>query len=296
MSSSEIVIGNSEIRLNATNGTALVEKSFDRSLNGSTRQQREIVFYEFYRHLQGNVIPQLISHDPRTYVNIMSRIPGRRILAFGKDDILQCANFIATLNATTNVYKTRAADAYLDQRKFSIASSQVTKSLLAELIGMGIPRDFEPVMFLESYVENRIKERQLHSYYKITSPSDFGLHNCLKTQDGKLMFYDFEHAGRCSLIKLVADFWLHPQNVFGSGVTLDWIAEQFLEQIFPDCLASTFEQVVRSRLDHFMLRWLCITGRRAVRQGSALHKDKQVPFVADNLHLAYLMLSEKLEV
>jgi len=43
------------------------------------------------------------------------------------------------------------------------------------------------------------------------SPSDFGFHNALATDDGRLIFIDFEYAGRDDPAKLVVDFFCQPE-------------------------------------------------------------------------------------
>src|SRR5262249_35193975 len=43
------------------------------------------------------------------------------------------------------------------------------------------------------------------------SPSDFGFQNALATGDGRLVFLDFEYAGKDDPAKLVLDFFCQPQ-------------------------------------------------------------------------------------
>ena len=49
------------------------------------------------------------------------------------------------------------------------------------------------------------------------SLSDMGTHNLLRANDKRYQFIDFEFFGRDSLVKLMADFWLHPQNQFSNS-------------------------------------------------------------------------------
>jgi len=42
------------------------------------------------------------------------------------------------------------------------------------------------------------------------SPSDFGMHNAVRTPDGSLVFLDFEYFGWDDPAKMIADFLLHP--------------------------------------------------------------------------------------
>lgn len=45
---------------------------------------------------------------------------------------------------------------------------------------------------------------------KILSPSDFGFHNALRDETGRIVFLDFEHFGWDDPAKTIADFLLHP--------------------------------------------------------------------------------------
>ena len=42
------------------------------------------------------------------------------------------------------------------------------------------------------------------------SPSDFGFHNAIEREDGRILFNDFEYFGRDDPVKLIADFLWHP--------------------------------------------------------------------------------------
>ncbi|WP_407189238.1 aminoglycoside phosphotransferase family protein [Bradyrhizobium centrosematis] len=46
--------------------------------------------------------------------------------------------------------------------------------------------------------------------HRALSPSDFGLHNALRTEDGRLRFIDFEYFGWDDPVKLVSDTAIHP--------------------------------------------------------------------------------------
>jgi hypothetical protein len=47
--------------------------------------------------------------------------------------------------------------------------------------------------------------------HRVLSPSDFGFHNALKDEAGKLWFFDFEYAGWDDPAKLLCDFFCQPQ-------------------------------------------------------------------------------------
>ncbi|WNK00324.1 hypothetical protein L2D14_02595 [Thalassospiraceae bacterium LMO-JJ14] len=49
--------------------------------------------------------------------------------------------------------------------------------------------------------------------HQTLSPSDFGLHNAVRAQNGSLVFVDFEYFGWDDPVRLVSDFLLHPGHV-----------------------------------------------------------------------------------
>ncbi len=61
-------------------------------------------------------------------------------------------------------------------------------------------------------------EAELPAAHRTLSPSDFGLHNALRTADGRLVFLDFEYFGWDDPAKLVSDFLLHPGMALSDGL------------------------------------------------------------------------------
>ncbi|MBU4296650.1 MAG: aminoglycoside phosphotransferase family protein [Desulfobulbaceae bacterium] len=88
-------------------------------------------------------------------------------------------------------------------------------------------------------------DESLSSAQRTLSPSDFGFHNCLFTEDRqrKIVFLDFEYFGWDDPAKMIADFLLHP------GMSLPvHLKRQFFARIttsFSDCpqLADRVESV-----------------------------------------------------
>lgn len=97
-------------------------------------------------------------------------------------------------------------------------------------------------------------EAELTLAHRTLSPSDFGLHNALRTADGRLVFLDFEYFGWDDPAKLVSDFLLHP------GMALsDELKRRFHRgavEIFTGDPA--FSQRLRQLYPLFGLRWCLI--------------------------------------
>src|SRR5947209_3697626 len=53
-------------------------------------------------------------------------------------------------------------------------------------------------------------DRTLAQSERCISPSDFGFHNTIRSEDGRLRFFDFEYAGWDDPAKTVCDFFCQP--------------------------------------------------------------------------------------
>ena len=70
-------------------------------------------------------------------------------------------------------------------------------------------------------VQTGILNQKIKGFFKIDdtlaerdiciSPSDFGFHNAIETDQGKLIFIDFEYAGRDDPVKMICDFFCQPE-------------------------------------------------------------------------------------
>jgi aminoglycoside phosphotransferase (APT) family kinase protein len=86
------------------------------------------------------------------------------------------------------------------------------------------------------------------------SPSDFGFHNALIDDAGKLTFLDFEYAGRDDPAKLVSDFFCQPEV----PVPLS-LHGHFIDRLIQG-LGLDAAGVARCRLllDAYQIKWTCI--------------------------------------
>lgn len=108
---------------------------------------------------------------------------------------------------------------------------------------------------------------------QILNPSDFGYHNALRDENGRIVFIDFEYFGWDEPIKLVSDFYWHPGMDIASNLRGQWI-KSVLEVFQKD---PSFSQRLNSYLPLFGIRWCLILLNEFLRQGAAhrLHADPQ---------------------
>jgi hypothetical protein len=86
------------------------------------------------------------------------------------------------------------------------------------------------------------------------SPSDFGFHNALLDDEGKLTFLDFEYAGRDDPAKLVSDFFCQPEVPVPLA-----LHAHFIDRM-ADGLGLDAAGIARCRLllDAYQIKWTCI--------------------------------------
>lgn len=107
--------------------------------------------------------------------------------------------------------------------------------------------------------------RCLEVGHQTLSPSDFGLHNMLRREDGRHCFVDFEYFGWDDPVKLVADFLLHP----GMRLSPAWRSLFFRRMlpIFGD--DHPFECRFRALFPLYGLRWCLIMLNEFLGEGFA---------------------------
>ena len=86
------------------------------------------------------------------------------------------------------------------------------------------------------------------------SPSDFGFHNALLTEEGRVVFLDFEYAGLDDPAKMVGDFFSQPE-VMIPDTCYPWFSEAVASGMSrPELERERF----RMLLPVYRLKWCCI--------------------------------------
>jgi len=86
------------------------------------------------------------------------------------------------------------------------------------------------------------------------SPGDFGFHNALRRDDGKIVFFDFEYSGWDDPAKTVADIFLQPERPVDLGHWSAFCAE-LLDR---SSLDRGFPERATALLPVFGIKWACI--------------------------------------
>jgi hypothetical protein len=176
---------------------------------------------KIFKELNINNVQRPISFDRNLGIATYEWIEGKRISSYGIKELNSALSFLSALNQNTK------AEQFKD---FSVASDACLKGADIE---MQIERrllQLEDVSSkysdLDYFLKNNFKPllKEIISWSKaswpsnssyivpiaknelILSPSDFGFHNSLCSQNENLIFHDFEYFGWDDPVKLISDF------------------------------------------------------------------------------------------
>lgn len=192
-----------------------------------SRINREIKALTFMKENGIDCVPSPIGIQEETNIAVFEWIEGHAIDKPTTDDIDQVVAFVEQLRTLSKAHNAEtlplATEACLSGKELATQIRNRIKKLTESC-----KEDYPEVAnFLTSELSESLKtlSESAQAGYKrlgrgfdndikksecILSPSDFGFHNALKTNDGNLTFVDFEYFGWDDPIKLIADFLLHP--------------------------------------------------------------------------------------
>jgi len=138
-----------------------------------------------------------------------------------------------------------------------------------------VPRDERPYDELRSFLEHRFApafegvvdwcasqmdrwglslDSEVPYPERTLSPSDFGFHNALRTDDGQIVFLDFEYFGWDDPAKMISDFLLHPAMELSGELKRQFMA--YVLNFFPE--RELLSRRVKIVYPLFGLKWCLI--------------------------------------
>lgn len=173
-------------------------------------------------------IPQPLAKDADEDAALYGFVSGRKLAAGELDPrhIDAAADFILAINAQPPAGIDPASDAcfsvsdhlqLVERRVLRLAALDPPAPCAAEaqrFIFMTLRPSWDAVRdrtMREAFALGLDLHRPFTEDECCLSPSDFGFHNALASDDGKLVFVDFEYAGRDDPAKLVVDFFCQPE-------------------------------------------------------------------------------------
>jgi len=187
--------------------------------DGRDRLGTEFVTLSFLSENGIYNVPAPIARDQSNHFALYSWIDGATINNTSSEDVTALADFLLTLQELRNKPGAKglelasaacpapgdAIDQLLDRLE-RLKQKAVPSPDLSEFLR----QTFEPAV--EQAVDDaKVCLTALSSTSSLAlSPSDFGLHNALRREDGTLALLDFEYFGWDDPVKAVADVMLHP--------------------------------------------------------------------------------------
>ena len=191
------------------------------------RLAAERMVYQFLNQHRIPAIPQLKTASEAERWLVIDWIEGDVPDQYSSSDVEQCIQFIRSisqLNALPGAKSLPLAaepclslTILLDQIKQRL---QRLQSLPEKnpVLNAFLQNDFYPAFeqyqqqALDGYCVNKLKaDTELAKNKRSLIPADFGFHNSIRDQSGKLYFFDFDYFGWDDPVKLLADILWHPK-------------------------------------------------------------------------------------
>jgi hypothetical protein len=234
------------------------------------RLHTEFAFLRYAWERGIRVVPEPIAADFDNNLGLYGFVEGRRLGASeaGREHIEQAARLLAELNrgrGTAAAALPAASEACFSfgrhlalieervRRLQSIDGPAEVSSLLRDRLAP-LWRQVSERARRRAAVAGIIDEPELPAGDRCLSPSDFGFHNAIADENGRLTFHDFEYAGWDDAAKLVCDFLCQPE-VPVAAADADFAI---------DCLlaAAGRPTAERSRIELlyplYAVKWCCI--------------------------------------
>jgi len=195
--------------------------------NQRDRLAAESIAYQFLNQYKINAVPTFKAVCESERWLIIDWIDGQLPNTYSDHDIQQAIEFIRQVAALNHLPEAKelpsAAEACLS---LDIIINQITKRLerlesFAEnepLLTAFLKNEFTPLFdqrcteAIAGYLQHQIDPKiNLSLNLQSLIPADFGFHNALRDQEGKLYFFDFDYFGWDDPVKLLADILWHPK-------------------------------------------------------------------------------------
>lgn len=217
--------GNNRVfRLEMAEGSPLALKQYPS--DGRDRLGQEYDALSFLSRHGIVSTPRPVAKDADAFCALYQWFDGEAaVLRPQADDADQLADFLIELqklreaegaqnlrNASASIFSPEQAVAQYEQRLDGLRRANDHPDLRAFIDGSLVPSTAAAIQRVrQRYAElGRDPAADLAPAHRALSPSDFGLHNALRTEDGRLRFIDFEYFGWDDPVKLVSDTAIHP--------------------------------------------------------------------------------------
>ena len=288
--------GNNRLFLARVKGRiiGIIKQYYPTKHNLRDRLSSEYRFSEFLWHHNIHRIPMPIACDPSNHLAFFGYIDGRRISPeeITEDHINQALDFFHAINTWRTSEDARelpdAAEACFSlgehigltgKRVLSLERMGISSSL--DKKAQGFVRDElrpawdavrKKALFLAK--DSGIgPDQPVPGRDRRLSPSDFGFHNALVNERGRLFFLDFEYAGWDDPAKTVCDFFCQPEIP---------VPEQFFPLVTESILAGMEDVALHRRRigilrPVYQVKWCCIVMNEFLPRGKSRRAFMEKP-------------------
>ena len=190
------------------------------------RQGAEVRALRFLEQYNVAAAPRVLAEDRVQGCALLEWVEGERIESPNDEDIDRALKFLAELQVLSAA---DGADCLALASAATLSALDVVRQIGSRLsriqqVSEGeseltsfLRHELEPAIerfdhrARESYAASgRNFDTQIATHQRSLSPSDFGFHNALRDDGGRVVFLDFEYFGWDDPAKLVSDFLWHP--------------------------------------------------------------------------------------
>jgi hypothetical protein len=170
-------------------------------------------------------VPRVVAVDRDANCALLSWVEGSQVRSVGASDIDQAVDFLGSLERLPDTSRFPASHLAAEACLSGAEIEGQIRKRMADLGGLeGEPalRGFLAEEYAVALDDSLAKARKARSAAGLSFeavlpegqrslvPSDFGFHNALRDEGGRLTFIDFEYFGWDDPVKLTADILLHP--------------------------------------------------------------------------------------
>lgn len=220
--------GNNRVfRLDAEEGAALLKVYFSHPADSRDRLSTEFSFLTVAWECGVWCVPRPLGFDPENRLGLYEFVPGRRVSVgeIGTEELDEALAFLRNINRHRQSAASRRLPAgseacfsvadhlrVVDRRVKLLLEAPATSTIEREA-GEFVRRELVPLWQAVAIRVERAAQGfvELRDAEYVLSPSDFGFHNALRTENGALCFIDFEYAGWDDVAKLICDFFCQPR-------------------------------------------------------------------------------------
>ena len=244
----------------------------------------EWAFLNLARDKQVTSTPRPLARDLGRSCVLLSFTPGRKLAAdeLTWDHVAQATDFIIALNtgAPTASALSPASEACfslaqhletIDRRVLRLQNHR-SDGPLADEFAAFVAQDLVPTW---GEIRREMSSAFTRSGWNVevelpldrqwVSPSDFGFHNALCDEEGRLGFLDFEYAGRDDPAKLICDFFCQPDIPVPAHVLSPMLSRLQAAGVCDAALPLRVESLMKA----YRTKWICILLNEFLSEGLA---------------------------